>query len=88
MRDAMSSALLGGACRDKLDVFQANGFDFKDGPEGQVLMTAVPYSKDFVFGQQDVHELLHLLAGRHSAPLQMSSSQVAGDTSRVVRPSR
>ena len=68
-------------------MFQANGFDVKEAEDGQLLLAAVPYSKDTVFGMQDAQELLHLLISRHSAPFQMSS-QVAGDTSKVVRPSR
>jgi DNA mismatch repair ATPase MutL len=74
--------------REKLDVFQANGFDVKEADDGQLLLAAVPYSKDTVFGMQDALELLHLLISRHSAPFQMSS-QAAGDTTgKVVRPSR
>lgn len=75
-------------CREKKDIFQANGFDFKEDSEGRLLLTAVPYSKDTVFGMQDIQELLHLLISRHSAPFQMSSQVPGGGTSKVVRPSR
>ena len=75
------------SCREKLDIFRANGFDVKEDDDGQLLLTAVPYSKDIVFDIDDALELLHLLISQHSAPFQMSS-QVAGQTSKVVRPSR
>ena len=74
--------------REKKDIFQANGFDFREDCEGRLLLTAVPYSKDTVFGMQDIQELLHLLISRHSAPFQMSSQVAGGNTSKVVRPSR
>lgn len=81
-------------CRDNRDIFHVNGFDFREDDEGQLLLTAVPFSKDTVFGVQDVQELLHLIMTGSSAAFQMSSQfrSTAKDSSamptKVVRPSR
>jgi hypothetical protein len=56
-----------------MEVFEANGFGFKEDEEGGLLMTAVPFSKDAVFGEQDVHELLHLLMEDASHAFRMLS---------------
>ena len=40
-----------------------NGFDFRDGDGGGLLLTAVPFSKDVTFGPTDVQELSQLLRG-------------------------
>ena len=44
-----------------------NGFDFREGSDGQLLLTAVPFSKDIMFGPTDVQELSQLLrSGTHA----------------------
>lgn len=78
-------------CRDKIDIFHTNGFDFKEDDQGQLHLTAVPFSKDTVFGIQDVQELLHLMSSGNPAAFQMSSqavSSAASQPAKVVRPSR
>lgn len=52
--------------RDKMEIFEANGFGFKEDEDGQLLLTAVPFSKDTVFGLQDVQVLQPFL---HSDPV-------------------
>lgn len=53
---------------EHLEIFQANGFGFVVNPDAQagrrVRMTAVPFSKNTRFGEQDVHELASILADR------------------------
>lgn len=58
-------------------MFQANGFDFADAPDGGLLLTSVPFSKEVVFGEEDVLELASMLA---------DSAAVAGGG--VPRPSK
>lgn len=43
-------------------MFAANGFDMVDAPDGGLLLTAVPFSKEVVFGEEDVLELAAMLA--------------------------
>lgn len=53
-------------------MFEANGFDFADAPDGGLLLTAVPFSKEVVFGEEDVLELAAMLAegsGTSSQPV-------------------
>ncbi|BDA44213.1 probable mismatch repair endonuclease PMS2 [Coccomyxa sp. Obi] len=79
--------------RDKMSIFHANGFDFKE-DEGQVLLTAVPFSKDTIFGVEDVQELLHLIMSGSPAAFQMSTQASSSgkdlpeQATNVVRPSR
>jgi DNA mismatch repair protein PMS2 len=53
---------------DHMDIFRANGFRFKldvDAAAGKrVSLTAVPFSKNTRFGEEDVHELASILADR------------------------
>ncbi len=49
--------------RQAADVVRQNGFDFRDGDGGGLLLTAVPFSKDVTFGPTDVQELSQLLRG-------------------------
>ncbi|CAK0773475.1 hypothetical protein CVIRNUC_004069 [Coccomyxa viridis] len=82
-------------------VFNANGFDFKELEDGQVQLTAVPFSKEAVFGPQDVHELLHMLVHGEGQAFKMQTqqstqhSQPSDSTqaaprpfTKIVRPSR
>lgn len=78
--------------QEHLDVFQSNGFEFREDEEGRLLLTAVPFSKQTVFGAEDVLELVHLLGGGAgpAAPLAVGQ-QAAPDravTQAVLRPSR
>lgn len=80
----------------------ANGFSFRELEDGQVQLTAVPFSKEAVLGPQDVHELLHLLAHGEGGAFKMQTQQPAiipsqpilapqaatGTTTKIVRPSR
>ncbi len=76
-----------------MSIFHANGFDFKE-DEGQVLLTAVPFSKDTIFGVEDVQELLHLIMSGSPAAFQMSTQasssgkDLSEQAAKVVRPSR
>ena len=88
-------------CRQEQQVFNANGFDFKELEDGQVQLTAVPFSKEAVFGPQDVHELLHMLvhgegqafkmqtqqSTQHSQPSDSAQATPRAST-KIVRPSR
>ena len=100
-RERLQSIDLVLPCRQEQQVFNANGFDFKELEDGQVQLTAVPFSKEAVFGPQDVHELLHMLvhgegqafkmqtqqSTQHSQP--SDSAQAAPRPStKIVRPSR
>jgi DNA mismatch repair protein PMS2 len=77
-----------------MNIFHTNGFDFKEDDQGHFLLTAVPFSKDTVFGIQDVQELLHLIISGNPATFQMSSQSVSSSNdlsaqpTKVVRPSR
>ena len=77
-----------------MSIFHTNGFDFKEDDQGQFLLTAVPFSKETVFGIQDVQELLHLIMSGNPAAFQMSSqpsssaSDLSAQPTKVVRPSR
>ncbi|KAK9915857.1 hypothetical protein WJX75_005272 [Coccomyxa subellipsoidea] len=79
--------------KDKMNIFHTNGFDFKEDDQGHFLLTAVPFSKDTVFGIQDVQELLHLIISGNPATFQMSSQSVSSSNdlsaqpTKVVRPS-
>ena len=89
------------SCRQEQHVFNANGFDFKELEDGQVQLTAVPFSKEAVFGPQDVHELLHLLMHGQGSAFKMQTQQpvtpsqpflpsqaAIGPSTKIVRPSR
>lgn len=88
------------SCRQEQHVFNANGFDFKELEDGQVQLTAVPFSKEAVLGPQDVHELLHLLIHGQGNAFKMQTqqpvtpsqpfiaSQASSGPSKIVRPSR
>lgn len=55
------------ASREAAEVVRQNGFDFREGGNGQLLLTAVPFSKDIMFGPTDVQELSQLLrSGTHA----------------------
>ena len=82
-------------------MFNANGFDFKELEDGQVQLTAVPFSKEAVFGPQDVHELLHLLMHGQGSAFKMQTQQpvtpsqpflpsqsATGPSTKIIRPSR
>ena len=88
-------------CRQEQHVFNANGFDFKELEDGQVQLTAVPFSKEAVFGAQDVHELLHLLVHGEGQAFKMQTQQstqhsqqsdsaqaTPRPSTKIVRPSR
>ena len=88
-------------CRQEQHIFTANGFSFKELEDGQVQLTAVPFSKEVVFGPQDVHELLHLLGHGDGGAFKMQTQQPApysqyfnapqaatGTITKIVRPSR
>lgn len=76
-----------------MSIFHANGFDFKE-DEGQVLLTAVPFSKDTILGVEDVQELLHLIMSGSPAAFQMGTQSLSSgrdpseQAAKVVRPSR
>ena len=87
--------------RQEKHVFSANGFDFKQLEDGQVQLTAVPFSKETVFGPQDVHELLHLLSHGQGNAFKMQTQQTVTPSqpfvpsqaasmpsAKIVRPSR
>jgi len=66
--------------RDNLPVFQANGFDFDEGPQG-LQLTAVPFSKNTTFGVEDVQELCTMLengVGAAGGALRNGGSEVEG----------
>jgi len=44
-----------------MHVFTQNGFEFKDAPNGDLLLTGIPYSKNTAFGKADVQELAQIL---------------------------
>lgn len=53
------SALDALTVREHLPIFEANGFGLReDGEGGEWCLTAVPFSKDTTFGEQDVQELV------------------------------
>ena len=87
--------------RQEKHVFSANGFDFKQLEDGQVQLTAVPFSKETVFGPEDVHELLHLLSHGQGNAFKMQTQQTVTPSqpfvpsqaasmpsAKIVRPSR
>ena len=100
-RERLPSINLVLSCRQEQQVFNANGFDFKELEDGQVQLTAVPFSKEAVFGPQDVHELLHMLVHGEGQAFKMQTqqstqhSQPSDSTqaaprpfTKIVRPSR
>ena len=44
-----------------MHVFTQNGFEFKNAPDGDLLLTGIPYSKNTAFGKADVQELAQIL---------------------------
>jgi DNA mismatch repair protein PMS2 len=63
---------------DNLDVFKRNGFEFDTAEPGNVRLTRIPHHRNWIFGKDDVDELIFLL-----------SESGGGDSSgRHLRPSR
>jgi DNA mismatch repair protein PMS2 len=55
---------------EHIDVFKANGFEFINHDDSHHLkLTAVPYSKDSVFGVNDVHALCHMLSENNNGEM-------------------
>lgn len=50
---------------DKLEIFNKNGFKFKINEEAEatkkISLTAIPVSKNYVFGKDDIDEMLFML---------------------------
>ncbi|KAK9502756.1 hypothetical protein O3M35_011466 [Rhynocoris fuscipes] len=50
---------------DNIDIFKKNGFDFKideeAAPTKRISLTAIPMSRNWVFGKEDVDELIFML---------------------------
>ena len=87
--------------RDNLEVFQHNGFEFRDGEDGRLYLAAVPFSKGVTFGANDVMEMVGMLeSGEAGVPLWATTSApsrgwgsgksaaLGPRTPPVVRPSR
>ena len=82
-------------CREHSAIFAQNGFEFKEGPDGSLLLSGVPYSKNMTFDKADVQELAQLLhEGSTPVPI---SKQAQNDaiqrvpvnvSDKLVRPSR
>ena len=72
--------------RDEMEVIRQNGFDIQETAEGQLQLTAVPFSKNITFGARDVQELAQLLLEGARAPA--SSGDASMLTSQTLRPSR
>lgn len=70
--------------RDNIEVFRANGFEFRDGDDGRLELVAVPFSKNVTFGAADVLELIGLLESGTAAPWKFGSK----DDAAVIRPSK
>ena len=75
-------------CREKADVFRANGFEIIAGDDGAALLTAVPFSRNTTFSAADVLELVSLLNDGDAAPLPMSRSASDSASDTIVRPSK
>ena len=75
-------------CREKADVFRANGFEIITGDDGAALLTAVPFSRNTTFGAADVLELVSLLNDGDAAPLPMSRSASDSAADTIIRPSK
>lgn len=65
-----------------LETFRANGFDFQIHPDAtptqRVFLTQIPHSRQYVFGKQDIEELIFMLNGedvRSAAVLRPSRVQ-------------
>ena len=92
-RERVQSFMFVLQCRQEQHVFNANGFDFKELEDGQVQLTAVPFSKEAVFGAQDVHELLHMLVHGEGQAFKMQTqqstqlSQLSDSAQATLRPS-
>ena len=76
-----------------MHIFTLNGFEFKDAPNGDLLLTGIPYSKNTAFGKADVQELAQiLLEGRVPVAKTDAGSGAPGGTINVSdnlpRPSR
>ncbi|PSC67581.1 DNA mismatch repair PMS1 isoform X3 [Micractinium conductrix] len=77
--------------RDNMEAFRQNGFDFKNDPAtGRLLLSAVPFSKNIVFGAPDVLELVTLLDSGAAAPMAVGGGAAtqSATAGAVVRPSR
>ena len=74
-----------------MHVFTQNGFEFKDAPNGDLLLTGIPYSKNTAFGKADVQELAQILL-EGSVPVARTDSGTPGGAINVSdnlpRPSR
>ena len=57
-KDLSLSAIDELTLRENLPLFEANGFDFAEGPSGHLRLSAVPFSKNTTFGVHDVLELV------------------------------
>ncbi|RZF47591.1 hypothetical protein LSTR_LSTR012213 [Laodelphax striatellus] len=59
------TAINEGILIDNLEIFNANGFEFKiddeANPTERIFLTAIPMSKNWTFGKEDVDELLFML---------------------------
>lgn len=75
--------------RDHLEIIRRNGFDI-DTSEGQLRLTAVPFSKNITFGARDVQELAQLLLEGGHAPQASGRDDPRASmlTSQALRPSR
>ncbi|CAG9467890.1 unnamed protein product [Pedinophyceae sp. YPF-701] len=71
--------------REKLPLFEANGFTFADDPEsGRLVLTSVPVSRGVTLGANEVAELVGMLAGNEESGWMWSS----GGGRRVPRPAK
>jgi len=73
--------------RDNLQTFQRAGFDFKDGPDGRLLLAAIPFSKGVTFGPDDVLEMVGMLESEHGAMWRMTSTMPGSKGSDAGSPS-
>lgn len=69
-------------------MMQRNGFAMEEASDGQLRLTAVPFSKNIIFGARDVQELAQLLLEGARAPAVANDSQASVLTSQTLRPSR
>ena len=78
--------------REQREVFHQNGFDFVEGPDSNLLLAGVPFSKNMTFDKADVQELAHLLHDGAAAPatqaVPASQRGPVNVSDRIPRPTR